>query len=68
MMMGAITENLTYNEFKGLLKAGKITEVTLTDRMITGRMKQDGLEGLLPKEKIEEIQRFGTGEQRFVCV
>ena len=67
-LMGAITENLTYNEFKGLLKGGKITEVTLTDRMITGRMKQDGLEGLLPKEKIEEIQRFGTGEQRFVAV
>ena len=67
-LMGAITENLTYNEFKGLLKAGKITEVTLTDRMITGRLKQDGLEGLLPKEKIAEIQRFGTGEQRFVAV
>ena len=67
-LMGAITENLTYNEFKGLLKAGKITEVTLTDRMITGRMKQEGLEGLLPKEKISEIQRFGTGEQRFVAV
>jgi cell division protease FtsH len=67
-LMGAITENLTYNEFKGLLRAGKITEVTLTDRMITGRMKQEGLEGLLPKEKITEIQRFGTGEQRFVAV
>ena len=67
-LMGAITENLTYNEFKALLKAGKITEVTLTDRMITGRLKQEGLEGLLPKEKIAEIQRFGTGEQRFVAV
>ena len=67
-LMGAITENLTYNEFKALLKAGKITEVTLTDRMITGRLKQEGLEGLLPKEKIAEIQRFGTGEQRFVVV
>ena len=67
-LMGAITETLTYNEFKGLLRAGKITEVTLTDRVITGRMKQDGLEGLLPKEKIAEIQRFGTGEQRFVVV
>ena len=67
-LMGAITENLTYNEFKALLRAGKITEVTLTDRMITGRMKQEGLEGLLPKEKISEIQRFGTGEQRFVAI
>ncbi len=67
-IVGAITENLTYNEFKALLRAGKITEVSLTERIITGRMKQDGLEGLLPKEKIAEIRRFGTGEQRFVVV
>ena len=67
-LMGAITENLTYNEFKALLKAGKITEVTLTDKVITGRLRQEGLDGLLPKEKISEIQRFGSGEQRFVVV
>lgn len=67
-LMGAIVETLTYSEFKTLLKAGKITEVTLTDRVITGRLKQDGLEGLLPKEKIAEIRRFGGGEQRFVLV
>ena len=67
-LMGAITENLTYNEFKALLKAGKITEVTLTDKVITGRLRQEGLDGLLPKEKIAEIQRFGSGEQRFVVV
>ncbi len=67
-LLGAITENLTYNEFKGLLKAGKIVEVTLTDKIITGRLRQEGLEGLLPKEKLSEIQRFGSGEQRFVVV
>ncbi|MBS1115662.1 MAG: ftsH [candidate division NC10 bacterium] len=67
-LMGAITENLTYNEFKALLKAGKITEVTLGDKVITGRLRQEGLDGLLPKEKVAEIQRFGSGEQRFVVV
>src|SRR5512136_914195 len=67
-LMGAITENLTYNEFKALLKAGKVTEVTLTDKVITGRLKQEGLDGLLPPEKIKDIQRFGGGEQRFVVV
>jgi len=67
-LMGAITENLTYNEFKALLKAGKITEVTLADKVITGRLRQEGLDGLLPKEKVAEIQRFGSGEQRFVVV
>ena len=67
-LMGAITENLTYNEFKALLKAGKITEVTLAEKVITGRLRQEGLDGLLPKEKVAEIQRFGSGEQRFVVV
>jgi cell division protease FtsH len=67
-LMGVITETLTYSEFKSLLRAGKISEVTLTDRIITGRLQQTGLEGLLPKEKIADIQRFGTGEQRFVVV
>ena len=67
-LMGAITENLTYNEFKALLKAGKVTEVTLTDKVISGRLKAEGLEGLLPPEKIKDIQRFGSGDQRFVVV
>jgi len=67
-LMGAITETLTYNEFKALLRAGRITEVTITDRTITGRLKQEGLEGLLPEAKIAEIKRFGSGEQRFVVV
>jgi cell division protease FtsH len=67
-LVGVITETLTYSEFKSLLRAGKITEVTLTDRVITGRLKQEGLEGLLPKDKIAGIQRFGQGEQRFVVV
>jgi len=67
-VMGAITENLTYNEFKALLRAGKVTEVTLTDKVITGRLRQEGLEGVLPNEKISEIRRFGGGEQRFVVV
>jgi cell division protease FtsH len=67
-LLGAITETLTYNEFKALLKAGKVTEVTLTDKVITGRLKPEGLDGILPPEKIKEIQRFGGGDQRFVVV
>ena len=67
-LMGAITENLTYNEFKALLKAGKVTEVTIADKVITGRLKPEGLEGLLPPDKIKDVQRFGSGDQRFVVV
>jgi len=67
-IIGAITETLTYSEFKALLKAGKITEVSVSDKLINGSLKPDGLEGLLPGGKIAEIKRFAGGEQRFVVV
>jgi cell division protease FtsH len=67
-VMSAITESLTYDEFKTLLRAGKVTEVTLTDRVIAGRLRLEGLEGLLPSERVSEIRRFGSGDQRFVVV
>ncbi len=62
-------ENLAYNEFKALLKAGKLDNVALGERTISGTLKPDGLEGLLPKEKLEELKRAGEGkEHRFVTV
>ncbi len=62
-------ENLAYNEFKALLKAGKLDNVALGERTITGTLKPEGLEGLLPKEKLEELKRAGEGkEHRFVTV
>jgi cell division protease FtsH len=67
-IIGATTENLTYSEFKALLRGGKITEVAIGDRTITGRLKAEGLEGLLPADKVAEIKRFGGIDQRFVAV
>ena len=61
------TANLSYNEFKALLKAGKVADVTLTARAIAGTLRPDGLEGLLPKEKLAELQK-GKGEHRFETV
>ncbi|MEK7879812.1 MAG: ATP-dependent metallopeptidase FtsH/Yme1/Tma family protein, partial [candidate division NC10 bacterium] len=62
------TENLSYSDFKALVRAGKVVDLTLAERTITGRLKQEGLAGLLPKEKIEELQKLGKGEHRFVTV
>lgn len=62
------TENLSYRDFKGLLKAGTVEDLTLGAQTITGRLKLEGLEGLLPSEKIKELQAFGHGECRFVTV
>jgi cell division protease FtsH len=62
------TENLAYSDFKTLLKAGKLEDVALGERFVTATLKPDGLEGLLPQEKIEAIKRLGKGEHRMVTV
>jgi cell division protease FtsH len=61
-------ENLAYSEFKALLKAGKIENVSLGDGVITGTLKLKGLEEVLPKEKLEELKRADAAEHRFVTV
>src|SRR6266568_3015301 len=62
------SENLSYRDFKTLLKAGKVIDILLWERTITGRLSTDGLEGLLPPAKIEELRTSGRGEPRFVTV
>ncbi|TAK08928.1 MAG: ATP-dependent metallopeptidase FtsH/Yme1/Tma family protein [Candidatus Manganitrophaceae bacterium] len=61
-------ENLSYSEFKRLVKAGKVENLTLGQTEITGTLKAEGLEGLLSKEKIADLKKFGKGEHRFVTV
>ncbi len=61
-------ENLSYSDFKVLLKAGKVDNLTLKQRVISGTLKKEGLEDILPKEKIEELQRISKGEHRFITV
>jgi len=66
--MAVHTENLAYSEFKALLKAGKLGDIALAERTISGTLRPDGLERLLPKEKLEELKRAGDGQHRFVTV
>jgi cell division protease FtsH len=61
-------ETLSYSDFKTLLKAGKVSNLTLGERVISGTLKQEGLEGLLPKEKIEALEKSGKGEHPFVTI
>ena len=62
------TETLQYSEFKTLLKSGKIVNVNIAEQTITGTFKSEGLEGLLPAAKLEELKRFGKGDHPFVTV
>jgi cell division protease FtsH len=62
------SENLSYRDFKTLLKAGKVVDLLLGERTITGRLTTDGLETLLPPERINALHQVGQGEHRFVTV
>ena len=61
-------ENLSYRDFKTLLKAGKVVDITLGERTITGHLTTGGLETLLSQAPREALQKFSQGEQRFVTV
>jgi len=58
-------ETLSYSEFKALAKKGKVSDLILDRQVITGTLAAEGLEGVLPKEKIEELKRSGAGAHRF---
>src|SRR6266404_9244172 len=59
-------ESMSYSEFKSLLRAGKVSELGLYRDTIQGTFSPTGLEGILPKEKIEEIKRSGKSSPDFV--
>jgi cell division protease FtsH len=47
---------LAYSEFKQLLYAGKVNEVTLSETSVTGTLKNSGLENILPREKVDALK------------
>jgi cell division protease FtsH len=50
------TTPLAYSDFKELLYAGKVTEVTLSESAINGSLKNSGLESVLPREKVDALK------------
>jgi cell division protease FtsH len=58
-------ETLSYSEFKALVKKGKVSNLILDKQTITGTLTAEGLEGLLSREKLEELKRAGAGPHRF---
>ncbi|HQR57621.1 MAG TPA: ATP-dependent zinc metalloprotease FtsH [Burkholderiaceae bacterium] len=61
------TQTLTYSEFKQTLVAGKLDDVVIADGIATGKLKAEGLEQILPKDKLAALQRAG-GEHGFATV
>lgn len=50
---------ISYSDFKGLLKAGKIAEVTISDNEITASLKSsENLTGIIPQQKIASLMHL----------
>jgi cell division protease FtsH len=59
-------ETLAYSDFVKLVKAGKVSDVTLSSRVIEGTLAANGLEAFLPKETLDDLRRAGNGAHRFI--
>jgi cell division protease FtsH len=66
-LFGPRAANLSYSEFKTLAKKGKVSNLTVDRESISGMLSTDGLESLLPPQKLEELKRLGDGPRRFVA-
>ncbi len=66
VLLAPHAENLSYSEFKTLVKKGKVSNLILDKQTISGALSTEGLETLLPKEKLEELKRLGGGTHQFV--
>jgi cell division protease FtsH len=58
--------SLPYSEFKVLVKAGKVSDLTLSRDTITGTLSLAGLNKVLPAKRVAELTRSGTGTHPFV--
>ena len=61
VLSGSNTQTLSYSEFKTLVKADKVSDLTISDDEITGVVRTTGLEDLLPSEKVANFQKMGQG-------
>lgn len=61
-------QNLSYSDFKTLLKNKKIVEVTVGKEQISGLVLLEGLKEVLPAEKIAGLKQKDSDEHRFTSI
>jgi len=59
---------IPYSDFKALLKAGKLTDVALSDTVITGTALIDGVENIVSKQTAEQLAKLSRGPHSFSTV
>jgi cell division protease FtsH len=62
------TSPLAYSEFKQLLRAGKVKEVTVSETTVSGALKDSGLDAVLPKQRADAIKCGADGSCPFTTV
>jgi cell division protease FtsH len=67
VILDSHTETITYSEFKALVKAAKVDELAVGERTISGALKTEGLENVLPNPRAEELKK-GSPPHRFITV
>ena len=66
VFFGPHAETLPYSDFKKLVAAGKVSDLTLTRESIRGTLPAPkGLEGVLPADKIAALKKYGDGPHGF---
>lgn len=60
--------DIPYSDFIKLLKADKLNNVLLSENYITANVNTEGLDGLLPKEKIKKIEQSRSKEHQITTV
>ncbi|HJV79534.1 ATP-dependent zinc metalloprotease FtsH [Noviherbaspirillum sp.] len=59
---------LAYSDFKNLLNAGKVSEANVADDVITGTLKADGLDQILPEQTRSQLKCKGERGCNFITV
>jgi len=60
--------NIAYSDFVTLLKADKLDNVLLSENYITANIKNEGLDGILPEDKLNEIEKSTSKEHQVTTV
>lgn len=50
------SQPLAYSDFKRLLHAGKVNELTVAEETISGALKAGGLDAVMPTQEVEQLK------------
>ena len=68
MLFAPHQETLSYSEFKSLLRRGKIVEALIDQQTVNGTFAIEGIDSILPKDRVAEVRQAGKGPHPFVTI